>query len=106
MKRLKKLGKRILSMCLCISLLLGMFPMTAMADNAPEEITIETLEGLAEPTEFPAEGTIHLYVLKEVAISQRTVHENYVDSFEDVYLPVIVDQNKKVFSKVELRCII
>ena len=100
MKRLKKLGKRILSMCLCISLLLGMFPMTAMADNAPEEITIETLEGLAEPTEFPAEGTIHLYVLKEVAISQRTVHENYVDSFEDVYLPVIVDQNKKVYAKL------
>lgn len=100
MKRVKRLGKRILSMCLCISLLLGMFPMTVMAENAPGEITTETLEGLAEPTEFPAEGTIHLYVLKEVAVSQGTVRENIVDSFEDVYLPVIVDQNKNVYAKL------
>lgn len=94
-KKMKNLGKRILSMCLCIALMSGLFPMVAMAENVQEKITVETLEGLAEPTEFPAEGTMHLYVLKETSLG-----ENYVDSFEEAYLPVIVTQNKHVYAKL------
>ena len=82
-------------MCLCIALMSGLFPMVAMAENVQEKITVETLEGLAEPTEFPAEGTMHLYVLKETSLG-----ENYVDSFEEAYLPVIVTQNKHVYAKL------
>lgn len=94
-KKMKNLGKRILSMCLCITLLSGLFPMMAAAENGVEEITVETLEGLAEPTEFPAEGTIHSYILKATSLG-----EDYIDSFEEAYLPVVIDQNKKVYAKL------
>ena len=95
MKFWKKLGRRILAGCLSVSLLLTSFPMTAMANESPGKISVEVLEGIAEPTEFPAEGTIHLYVMKEVPMDAYNE-----DCFAESYLPVIVDENKHVYAQL------
>lgn len=98
MKIRKKLWKRILSMVLCIALMLGCFPMTAMA-LGDVEVTVEKLEELAEPTEFPAKGMMHAQIVTGMSVDSNG-KENY--TYKEVYLSVYVNDNKEVFADLDV----
>ncbi len=97
MKRMKRLGNKILFMCLCMSILLGIVPMTVMAAE-DVEVTVEKLEELAAPTEFPAEGMMQVYIATGKTVNSNG--ENVID-YSDEFLKVLVDENKKVYAHLE-----
>lgn len=100
MKRLKKLYRRVISLCLCAALILGSFPSAALAAE-DVEVTVTRMEELVAPTEFPAKGIMHIQVAKDVSMDADG-NKNY--SYEDAYLTVLVDKNKIVYADLDVLC--
>lgn len=96
MKRMRRKLIWVRLTAIFLSMSLGLCCLSETAGAAEDaEITVATLEALAEPTEFPAEGTMHMNVLRA-----ESLENGYVDTYEEAYLPVIVDQNRVVYAKL------
>lgn len=90
---MKKWMKTLLGTGLSLALVFSGLPLTAQAG-----VSITDLEELAAPTDFPAEGNLHLQVVTDQTISPEGEISYH---YEELWLPVAVDQDHKVYGKLE-----
>lgn len=87
---------RLVALCMCACIGMTSIPIKVHAEEKTHKVTVTTTDEMAEPTEFPAEGTMYVQIFNKY----RT-DDDVISSFDEAFLPVMVDKNKTVYAELD-----